>query len=107
MNSNPDHRPNRNELYDMFEFWDGTNYENYKFEKRFGYYGNEIRLGFKEANKDIPNISVSYEKDPDAIYISRAFTFTNLPKPVNSPLIAPYLQENEEQEKVIKELVQG
>ncbi|CAI2163429.1 3780_t:CDS:2 [Funneliformis geosporum] len=29
MNANPDQRPTSNELYDIFEFWDGTNYENY------------------------------------------------------------------------------
>ena len=47
---------------------------------------------FEEADKEIPNISTSYEKDPDAIYTSRAFTFQNLSKPVNSSFISQYLE---------------
>ncbi|CAB4443541.1 unnamed protein product [Rhizophagus irregularis] len=30
---------------------------------------------FEEADKEIPNISTSYEMNPDAIYISRKLTF--------------------------------
>ena len=51
---------------------------------------------FDEADKDIPNISVSYKKDPDAIYTSRAFTFNNLSKPVNTSFIKAYLEEDED-----------
>ncbi|RIA81654.1 hypothetical protein C1645_836657 [Glomus cerebriforme] len=50
---------------------------------------------FDRADKEIPNISISYEKDPDAIYTSRAFTFSNLPKPINSSIITSYLNEEE------------
>ena len=50
---------------------------------------------FEEADKEIPNISASYEKDPDAVYTSRVFTFNNLPKPVNSSIITSYLNEEE------------
>ncbi|CAB5349338.1 unnamed protein product [Rhizophagus irregularis] len=50
---------------------------------------------FEEANKEIPNISTSYEKNPDAIYSSRLFTFSNLTKPVNSSIITDYLNDEE------------
>ncbi|CAB4445183.1 unnamed protein product [Rhizophagus irregularis] len=50
---------------------------------------------FEEANKEIPNISTSYEKNPDAIYSSRLFTFNNLTKPVNSSIITNYLNDEE------------
>ncbi|CAB4386626.1 unnamed protein product [Rhizophagus irregularis] len=50
---------------------------------------------FKEADKEIPNISTSYEKNPDAIYSSRLFTFSNLTKPVNSSIITGYLNDEE------------
>ncbi|GET66152.1 kinase-like domain-containing protein [Rhizophagus irregularis DAOM 181602=DAOM 197198] len=53
----------------------------------------DIRAMFEEADKEIPNISTSYEKSPDAIYTSRLFTFNNLTKPVNSSLITSYLDE--------------
>ncbi|CAB4430450.1 unnamed protein product [Rhizophagus irregularis] len=48
---------------------------------------------FEEADKEIPNISISYEKNPDVIYTSRLFTFNNLTKPINSSLITSYLDE--------------
>ncbi|CAB4384060.1 unnamed protein product [Rhizophagus irregularis] len=48
---------------------------------------------FEEADKEIPNISTSYEINPDAIYTSRVFTFSNLTKPVNSSIITSYLDE--------------
>ncbi|CAB4430439.1 unnamed protein product [Rhizophagus irregularis] len=48
---------------------------------------------FEEADKEIPNISTSYEKNPDAIYTSRVFTLSNLTKPVNSSIITSYLDE--------------
>ncbi|CAB4399766.1 unnamed protein product [Rhizophagus irregularis] len=50
---------------------------------------------FEEANKEIPNISTLYEKNPDAIYSSRLFTFSNLTKPVNSSIITDYLNDEE------------
>ncbi|CAB4474485.1 unnamed protein product [Rhizophagus irregularis] len=60
--------------------------------EKFGYKGSEIKAAFEEADKEIPNISTSYEKNSDAIYTSRAFTFSNLlPKPVNSSIITSYV----------------
>ncbi|CAB4430460.1 unnamed protein product [Rhizophagus irregularis] len=50
---------------------------------------------FEEADKEIPNISTLYEKNPDAIYTSRLFTFSNLTKPVNSSIITGYLNDEE------------
>ncbi|CAB5361026.1 unnamed protein product [Rhizophagus irregularis] len=50
---------------------------------------------FEKADKEIPNISTSYEKNPDAIYTSRLFTFSNLTKPVNSSIITDYLNDKE------------
>ncbi|CAB5381694.1 unnamed protein product [Rhizophagus irregularis] len=55
-----------------------------------------LELHLKKANKEIPNISTLHEKDPDAIYTSRAFTFKNLLKPINSTFIATiYLNEED------------
>ncbi|GBC46736.2 kinase-like domain-containing protein [Rhizophagus irregularis DAOM 181602=DAOM 197198] len=56
-------------------------------------FGKEIKAMFEEADKEIPNISTSYEKSPDAIYTSRLFTFNNLTKPINSSLITSYLDD--------------
>ncbi len=64
-------------------------------DKKYGYYGREIKEAFEEADKEIPNMSTSYNKDPDAIYTSRAFTSRNLPRPINSSLIASYLEKDE------------
>ncbi|CAG8721700.1 14824_t:CDS:2, partial [Funneliformis mosseae] len=50
--------------------------------------------GFKEADKEIPNISISRKTNPDAIYTSRAFTFINLTKPINSSFIASDLEQD-------------
>ena len=45
---------------------------------------------------EIPNISTSYEKDSEAIYTSRAFTFNNsLTKPINSSIITSYINDEE------------
>ena len=91
MNAIPDQRPTANELYDILMFWlFSTSY--YMNQEKFGYKGKEIESMFKEADKEIPNISTSYEKDPDAIYTSRAFTFKNLSNPVNSSFISQYLE---------------
>ena len=43
--------------------------------------------------KKMKNLA-SYEKDPDAVYTSRVFTFDNLPKPINSSLMTSYLNED-------------
>ncbi|EXX74798.1 hypothetical protein RirG_047720 [Rhizophagus irregularis DAOM 197198w] len=67
----------------------------YQEEENFGYKGKEIKATFDEANKEIPNISTSHEKNPDAVYTSRVFTFSsNLPKPINSSIITSYLDED-------------
>ncbi|CAB5329862.1 unnamed protein product [Rhizophagus irregularis] len=91
MNANPNQRPIANELEEILNCWD-----NYKDNEKYGYKGKEVRNAFKEADKEIPNISTSYEKKPDAIYTSRAFTFSNLSKPINSSFIATtYLNEED------------
>ncbi|CAB4422168.1 unnamed protein product [Rhizophagus irregularis] len=69
-------------------------------EENFGYKRKEIRTIFEEADKEIQNISTFYEKDPDAIYTSREFIFSNLSIPVNSSTISSYLQEEEVDEVV-------
>ena len=96
MNANPNQRPTASELYSIFYFWMGFVYgaETNKDVKKFGYYGREIKEAVEEADKEMPNISTSYKKDPDAIYTSRAFTFSNLPKPTNSSLIISYLEND-------------
>ena len=97
MNANPNQRPTANELYDILGFWyNSIHYKNeeiYQEKEEFGYKGKEIIAVFEEADKEVPNISTSYEKDPDAVYTSRVFTFSNLPKPVNSPVVTSYLNE--------------
>ena len=95
MDANPNQRPTANELYDILYFWDDCMDGKYQEDENFGYKGKEITVVFEKADKEIPNISASYEKDPDAVYTSRVFTFDNLPKPVNSSIITSYLNEEE------------
>ncbi|CAG8608207.1 8171_t:CDS:2 [Funneliformis mosseae] len=73
-------------------------YEKYKIIKKYGYYGKEINEAFEEADKEIPNNLMSLKANPDAVYTSRAFTFKNLPKPINSSLITSYLEKDENNE---------
>src|SRR5436190_1119920 len=94
MNANPNQRPTANELYEILDFWIVSLFGGGE-EEKFGYKSKEIKAIFKEADKEIPNISTSYEKDPDAVYTSRVFTFSNLPKPVNSSIVTSYLNEEE------------
>ena len=70
-------------------------------EKKYGYYGREIEEAFEKANKEISNISTSYKKNPDAMYTSTAFTFSNLPKPANSSLMNSYLKKDEDEGTVL------
>ncbi|CAB4390021.1 unnamed protein product [Rhizophagus irregularis] len=92
MNANPNERPTAEELFDIFEFWDYSIKGQVDEIEKFGYKGKEIKAAFEEADKEIPNISTSYEKNSDAVYTSRAFTFINLlPKPVNSSIITSYV----------------
>ncbi|CAB4491900.1 hypothetical protein RhiirA1_475570 [Rhizophagus irregularis] len=95
MNANPNERPTAKELKNIFDFWftsiKGGNDE----IKTFGYKGKEIKAAFEEADKEIPNISTSYEKNSDAVYTSRTFTFSNLlPKPINSSIITSYVNND-------------
>ncbi|RIA91149.1 hypothetical protein C1645_768277 [Glomus cerebriforme] len=99
MSANPNQRPTANELYYIFNFWycsiEDEVYEDHQAEK-FGYKGKEIKAMFEEADKEIPNISLSYEKVPGAIYTSRVFTFKILSKPINSSIItSTYLNDKE------------
>ncbi len=97
MNANPNQRPTISELFDIFDFWWDSDAEANKDVKKFGYYGREIKEAFEQADKEIPNISTSYNKVPDAIYTSRAFTFNDLPKPINSSLVTSYLEKDEDE----------
>ncbi|CAB4492587.1 unnamed protein product [Rhizophagus irregularis] len=88
MNLSPSERPTAIELHDIFEFWYGSIRGKKDKKEKFGYKGKEIRKAFEEADKEIPKILTLYEKNSDAVYTSRAFTFSNsLPKPVNSSII--------------------
>ncbi|CAB5366258.1 unnamed protein product [Rhizophagus irregularis] len=92
MNANPNERPTTEKLKNIFYFWYNSIIGENEEEEEFGYKGNEVKAGFEEADKEIPNISTSYKKNSDAVYTSRAFTFSNLlPKSVNSPIITSYV----------------
>ena len=98
------------EVYGIFNFWynstSANTYSEYQEKEKFGYKGKEIKAMFKEADKEIPNISTLYEKDPDAIYTSRLFTFKNLSKPINSSIISSsYLKEGENYEGIVPKLL--
>ncbi|CAB4380720.1 unnamed protein product [Rhizophagus irregularis] len=84
MNADSNKRPTADELCGIFKFWYSSINGNTKEVEVFGYKGKEIKEAFEEADKEIPNISISYEKNSDAVYTSRAFAFNNLlPEPVN------------------------
>src|SRR5205814_2156610 len=69
MNANSNQRPTANELYGILSFWTNSLVgEDYQEIENFGYKGKEIKAIFEDADKEIPNISTSYKKDPDAIY---------------------------------------
>ncbi|CAB5353644.1 unnamed protein product [Rhizophagus irregularis] len=89
MNAIPDQRPTASELCSIILSWIDV------FDSKGKCYKEVVRAIFEEADKEIPNISTTYEKNPDAIYTSRLFTFSNLPKPINSPIITSYLNEEE------------
>ena len=102
MDANSNERPTAEELHNIFDFWYESiiDYNNDE-DAEFGYKREEVKAAFEEADKEIPNISTSYEKNSDAVYTSRAFTFSNLlPKPVNSSIITSYIN-NEESDKGI------
>ncbi|CAB4427853.1 unnamed protein product [Rhizophagus irregularis] len=97
MNANSNQRPTAEELGDIMLFWyfSSRGDEEYQEDEKFGYKGKEVKAMFDEADKELPNISTLYEKNPDAIYTSRLFTFSNLTKPVNSSIITDYLNDEE------------
>ncbi|CAG8439159.1 12771_t:CDS:2 [Funneliformis mosseae] len=100
MNANPNQRPEADELNDTIDFWHKSIFsEKYDDTKEYGYYGKEIKEAFEEADKEIQSISISRKTNPDAIYTSRAFTFKNLTKPINSSLITSYLEKDENNEE--------
>jgi serine/threonine protein kinase len=100
MNANSNQRPTAKELYNIIYYWDDCIRLN-KVRDEFGYKGKEVKVAFEEADKEIPNISASYKKNPDAIYTSRLFTFDNLTKPVNSSIITSYLDDEENNKGII------
>ncbi|GBB88976.1 hypothetical protein RclHR1_01560012 [Rhizophagus clarus] len=92
MNANPDERPSSTELHDILKLWYSA-IRDYEVENSGG---KDIKTIFDEADKEIPNILTSYKTN--AIYASRAFSFNNLPKPVNSSMITSYINEEENYE---------
>ncbi len=107
MNANSNWRPTASELDDILSFWWDSNDGSHQNDKKYGYYGREIKEAFEEADKEIQNILTSYKKNPDAIYSSRAFIFSNLPKSTkstkstNSFLVTSYLERDENNNKGI------
>ncbi|GBB97122.1 hypothetical protein RclHR1_02920007 [Rhizophagus clarus] len=98
MNANSSQRPTADELYWIIDFWQDCLNEEYQEKEEYGYKGKEVKAAFEEADKEIPNISTSYKKNPEAIYTSRLFTFNNLTKPINSSIITSYLDDEENNE---------
>jgi serine/threonine protein kinase len=84
MSPNLEHRPTANELCNILNVW--HNCEIVDYERKF------IKREFEKADKEIPNISSLYKKNPKAIYYSREFTFSNLPKSVNLFITISYLK---------------
>ncbi|EXX53030.1 Cdc15p [Rhizophagus irregularis DAOM 197198w] len=107
MNANSNQRPTASELDDILSFWyfSSRGDKEYPEVEKFGYKGKVIRAIFEEADKEIPNISTSYEKNPDAIYTSRLFTFNNLTKPINSSLITSYLDDEENNKGIMYDIM--
>jgi len=101
MDANSNERPTAEELRDIFDFWNYSVRGLKNEVEKFGYKGKEVKAALEEADKEIPNISTSYEQDSDVVYTSRAFTFSKLlPKPVNSSSITSCIN-NEENNKGI------
>ncbi|CAG8470237.1 1097_t:CDS:2 [Funneliformis mosseae] len=95
MNENPNQRPTTEELCGILNFWNlSVHYNVYTGTEKYAYYGKEIREGFEEADKEIPNISILSKANPDAVYTSRAFAYKNLTNPINSVLITSYLEKD-------------
>ncbi|GBC08389.1 hypothetical protein RclHR1_08080003 [Rhizophagus clarus] len=102
LNANPDQRPTANKLHSILYYWYYCIFdiENFPypedFQERFGYNLEEVRRKFEKADQKIAKISTLYKKNPDAIYTSRGFTFSNLPKPTNSSIITSYINNDKD-----------
>ncbi|CAB5360115.1 unnamed protein product [Rhizophagus irregularis] len=106
MSSNPAKRPTVEELDNVLKFWYRSILSDqcYKERELFGYKGNEIKAMFKDSDEEIPVISTSYRKNPYAIYISRAFDFTNLLKPIGRSIISYRLSSEKYNNRLSNEL---
>ncbi|GBB84525.1 hypothetical protein RclHR1_01110010 [Rhizophagus clarus] len=92
MNAHPKERPTAKDLEWIFYFWSSSGDRT----EHSGHKKKEIQVAFEEADKEIPNISTSYEKDSDAVYTSRAFAFSNsLPEPSNSYFLTAHINNRE------------
>jgi serine/threonine protein kinase len=100
MNANSNQRPTAEELRSIISYWYDCIRWN-KVTEELGYKGKEVKAAFDESDKEIPNISTSYKKDPNAIYTSRLFTFNNLTKPVNSSIVSSYHDDEESNKGII------
>ncbi|CAB5386567.1 unnamed protein product [Rhizophagus irregularis] len=76
MNAVSNQSPKASEISEIIDFWNSSFHDNkyYQENEKYGYKGKEIKVIFEEADKEVPNISTSYKKDPDAIYTSRLFS---------------------------------
>ncbi|GBB88705.1 hypothetical protein RclHR1_15270006 [Rhizophagus clarus] len=83
------------------EFYNKLAYKLSASYEKFDHLKEELIAAFAETDKEIPNISTSYESDPDAVYTSREFTFGNsLTRLVITPVSVSYIN-NEERNKII------
>ncbi|PKC65878.1 kinase-like protein [Rhizophagus irregularis] len=89
MNPNPRQRPKADELIKILIFW----YHSINGQI-FGYKGKEVESIFKEADKEIPNISISYGRNSISTHISQIFSFNDLPNAINSSNVSSYFEEN-------------
>ncbi|RHZ83340.1 hypothetical protein Glove_97g102 [Diversispora epigaea] len=84
------HRPTFDELHEKFKkyYSDYKNFDN----------NNEITIQIKKSeepskNLTIPTTPTNYKTHPQAIYTSRLFSFSNLPKPINEINYGKKLEE--------------
>src|SRR5947207_9276002 len=61
VDANPNQRPDASELREILKFWYDCMYGRYQEIEKFDYKGKEIVAIFENADKEIPNISASYE----------------------------------------------
>ncbi|GES75234.1 kinase-like domain-containing protein [Rhizophagus clarus] len=93
LDADPDQRPTAEELYSVINFWyksiNDYYYKGYQEKEEFGYKGKEIKAIFKEADKEILNIS-TLGKDE---VLSSAY-ITHLQVKYTSGLIDEYLESD-------------